>query len=99
MKEAFDNTESDEETEQIFKKLRPQSPYKFKDLIKGSFDPLQFARQQGDTQQKMSKAQVKDLILYNKPVHKAGKRTFQSEDFAELQSNMRLMHNFVQFGD
>lgn len=33
LREAFENSDNDEETEEVFRKLRPQSPYKFKQLI------------------------------------------------------------------
>ena len=39
LKEVFDTTESDDETDKIFQKLRPQSPYKFKELIKTNLTP------------------------------------------------------------
>ena len=44
LKDVFDESESDEETEKIFKKLRPTSPYKFKQLMKNEFDPKKFNR-------------------------------------------------------
>jgi len=68
IKEAFDNSDSDGETEVIFKKLRPQSPYRFKELIKGNFDPKKFTRQMGRADQPLDHDQVKDIILFNKSV-------------------------------
>ena len=50
----FDSSRSDEETEQIFKKLRPQSPYKFKELIRNDFDPKKFNRMLGKADTRMS---------------------------------------------
>ena len=55
LREAFETTDSDDETEKIFNKLRPQSPYKFKDLIKNNFDPKKFNRMMGKADQKMDK--------------------------------------------
>jgi hypothetical protein len=49
LKEAFETTESDDETEQIFARLRPQSPYKFKQLIRNEFDPKKFNRMMGNS--------------------------------------------------
>lgn len=68
LKEAFENSDSDEETEKIFQKFRPQSPYKFKDLIKNNFDPKKFNRMIGKPDKKLDHEQVKDIILYNKPI-------------------------------
>ena len=68
IKEAFDNSDSDGETEKIFSKLRPQSPYKFKDLIKNNFDPKTFNRMMGKAEKKLDQEQVKDIILYDRPI-------------------------------
>lgn len=54
LKEVFDNSDSDEQTEEIFKKLRPQSPYKFKELIKNQFDPKKFNRMIGKSEKKLN---------------------------------------------
>lgn len=54
LREAFDEGDSEEETEQIFNKLRPSSPYKFKELIQNKFDPKKFNRLIGKPDEKMS---------------------------------------------
>ena len=51
---VIDTSESDEETEKIFKKLRPQSPYKMRDLIRNDFDPRQYNRKIGLTGSKLT---------------------------------------------
>lgn len=53
IKEAFGDSDSDGETEKIFQKLRPQSPYKFKDLIRNKFDPKKFNRMMGRGDKRM----------------------------------------------
>lgn len=55
IREIFESTDSDEETEKIFNKLRPQSPYKFKDLIKGNINPNKFSRMVGKSSHKVDK--------------------------------------------
>ena len=52
--EVFESSESDGETEAIFKKLRPTSPYKFKELVRSSFDPKHFNRMIGKPDNKLS---------------------------------------------
>ncbi len=76
IKEAFDNSDSDGETEKIFSKLRPQSPYKFKDLIRNKFDPKKFNRMMGKGEKKMDHEQVKDVILYSRPVTQQQKKRY-----------------------
>eukprot|EP00347_Sterkiella_histriomuscorum_P018862 403343887 len=99
LKEAFENSDEDEQTEEIFKKLRPQSPYKFKELVRNQFDPKKFNRMMGKADKKLDHEQVKDIILYNKPVIQQPKRRYDKPDYAQLNENMRLVHNYVPGSD
>lgn len=84
LRDVFDSSQSDEETEKIFHKLRPQSPYKFKELIKNDFDPKKFNRMLGKADARMSQQQVKDVILYDKPIEHKKKMKLEKEEFASL---------------
>ena len=96
LKDMFDNSDSDGETEKIFSKLRPQSPFRFKDLIKNNFDPKKFNRMIGKADKRLSHEQVKDVILYNMPIEQQSKKVLDKQNFADLHENMRLMQNYVQ---
>lgn len=52
----------------------------------------------GKRDKKMDCEQVKDVILYNRPISQGNKKRYNKEDFVQLQENMRMMHNLVQFG-
>lgn len=50
----------------------------------------------GKADKKLDHEQVKDIILYNKPVHQQSKRPYDKESYAQLSDNARLMHNYMQ---
>lgn len=95
LREAFENSDNDDETEEVFRKLRPQSPYKFKQLIQNDFDPKKFNRFMGRADKKLDHEQVKDVILYNKSVAQQPKKNLNRNQYANLNENMRLMHNYL----
>ena len=96
IREAFGDSDSDGETEKIFQKLRPQSPYKFKDLVRNKFDPKKFNRMMGKGDKKMDHEQVKDVILYDRPMTQVPKKRMDKGQLASITDNARLLHNYVQ---
>lgn len=48
----------------------------------------------GKPDKKLDHEQVKDIILYNRPIKQQPKHKFDKSNFADLQDNMRLMHNY-----
>jgi hypothetical protein len=60
IKEILEPRDSDEETQEVFCKLRPKSPFKFRDLIRSNFDSKKFNRMVGLDDYDLNHEQIKD---------------------------------------
>ena len=74
IRQVFEAQDTDDETDLVFQKLRPQSPYKFRELVRNEFDEGKYTKMVGANEGSFSKNQVKEMILQDRSVDKMRRR-------------------------
>jgi hypothetical protein len=99
LKDAFDNSDEEEEaTEAIFRKLRPQSKYRFSDVLRvQDKDPRMVNRMIGPmgvarNEQQLQQAHMEPLMGLNTG---SKKKKIERHRFAGPPANARVMHNLM----
>lgn len=91
----------------LINKLRPESPYKLKEIINSkNFDPNKYLKHQRLQERKMGGQtfynsivvndidQLRKSLLQNKEYITSPKKFLSKQEFSELKQNSRLMHQF-----
>ena len=92
LKDVLNESEDDHQSEQIFAKLRPTSPYKLSDLLsKKEIDAKKFIKHEKLKSGNRSRPvmitntqDIKNAVLYNQPLPKTPKKQSSKKEYANL---------------